>query len=184
MARLRPAVLALAAASALAASTIAPATAHIIEGTETLIHVAAPGVEITFYASPQAWHRLTGGDETLPGAMLPVFAAAWAVSADGAACTPEPLQDSMAAAMDGDHVRLRLRFRCASVARRVSIQPSLPYDKSPEDIHLVRVLLADRMITGRLEGAAPRIDIPIADLLDRWQAALSPDFFAGAIAAQ
>lgn len=152
-------------------------SAHVVSGTETLIHIAKPGVEITFYASPAAWQRLTGGGEGKLKDKYAVFSEGWTVRADGRSCRAE-VPDAEAS-MDGSHIRMRIRFLCASVTDSVSILPRLPFGKVASDRHIVRLVIADRMTATQFQPSDTQLTIPIGALLGRWKVPLAESFFTG-----
>jgi len=150
-----------------------PADGHVLRGTDTWVHVAQPGVEISFTVSDTETARALGlGDGS--GGDVTVWAEAWRVEADGKPC---PIDANSAALSRKDgHLRFTLRFDCGSIREWLELTPAFLLGDQPRVAHMARVLIGDRLAPFGLSAGRAPIVLKVGELLATWNIALSPDY--------
>ena len=155
------------------AALVMPATGHVMRGTATWVHIAEPGVEVSFTVSDLETARALGlGDQSDDS--IGAWAAAWRVEADGRPCPIEA--GSRALTRKDGHLRFALRYRCGVIREKLELTPVFLSEAQPGSAHMARVLIGDRLAPFDLSVKAEPIVVKVGELLRSWNIALSPDY--------
>jgi len=145
------------------------AAGHVVRGTDTWVHVAQPGVEISFTVSDEETAHALGF-----GADVSVWTDAWRVEADGKTCPIDA--DTAALSRKGGHMRFALRFDCGAIRESLELTPVFLSKPRPRVAHMARVLIGDRLAPFDLTSKAEPIVLKVGELLQSWNIALSQDY--------
>ena len=149
------------------------AAGHVLRGTDTWVHVAQPGVEISFTVSDKETAQALGLGDGAGGDASP-WTEAWRVEADGKPC---PIEANSAALSRKDgHLRFTLRFDCGAIRKRLELTPAFLSGDQLRVAHMARVLIGDRLAPFDIAAERAPIVLKVGELLQSWNIALSPDY--------
>ena len=163
----------LAVAAAFGSPFAGPADGHVLRGTDTWVHVAQPGVEISFTVSDKETAQALGLGDGAGGDASP-WTEAWRVEADGKPCPIEA--NSAALSRKNGHLLFALRFDCGAIRERLELTPVFLSGDQPRVAHMARVLIGDRLAPFDLAANPRPIVLKVGELLESWNIALSPDY--------
>lgn len=166
--------IALAVAAIFGSPFAGPADGHVLRGTETWVHIAEPGVEVSFTVSDPETARALDLSEESDNSAARTWTSAWRVEADGKPCPVEA--GSPALTRKGGHLRFALRYRCGVIREKLELTPVFLSEAPPGGVHVARVLIGDRMAPFDLTAKAQPIVLKVGELLTSWNIALSPNY--------
>ena len=143
--------------------------AHRLRGTETWVHVAQPGIELSFTVSDKETAQALGLSDNYA-----TWASAWRVETNGKPCTLAG-QPQVRTGAHG-HLRLGWRYRCNGTPERLVLTPTFLGAARRGDAHMARILIGDRLAPFDLAARPEPIVLDVGALLRGWDTQLSASF--------
>ena len=154
-----------------------PVFSHALNGTETWVHIAEPGIELrmTFFSEKLA--RAVELNLSRNNGSSASMDEIWSVDSDGEPCNAEA--GSIRSERSNGHLTIKLRYPCATMGEEVVLTPRFSSAFGRSRTNVLRVLVGDHLVEFQLRSGMRPVTIPVGKLIVDRNVVLSKEFLGG-----